>query len=178
MEFEIVSDPLGVGKEGTVHMVRMENGYTCVMKQFKKTKKINKLKKEASLQKMAADIGISPAVLHVDETNKRIFMDGLPKKLLSHLKKYGWSNNIKIQIQNIMTQLDRIGVLHNDGNILNFMMNYSGKIFIIDFGFSKKIDNKMRRTCLEKSNSTPNFKYTLNSLKRSLKHNNITHNLD
>ena len=70
MNFEYVKQ-LGQGKEGDVWIVKT-NDYTCVLKQFKKTKSVNKLKREAEFQAQAAAAGITPAVLHVDEREKRI----------------------------------------------------------------------------------------------------------
>ena len=43
-------------------------------------------------------------------------------------------------------KLDSLGILHNDGNALNLMVDEDGKVFYIDFGFSKRIDKKLLKS--------------------------------
>ena len=176
MNFDYVKQ-LGKGKEGDVWIVKTDD-YTCVMKQFKKTKSVNKLKREAEFQGQAAAAGITPAVLHIDEREKRIFMEGVEHRLIDYVKQHqnGILNEEQHhQILNIMNTLDNLKILHNDGNCRNLMINNDGKIYIIDYGFSRKIDAATTRKTYPNG---PNVKYTMGMLARSLRHNKITHQLN
>lgn len=176
MNFDYIKQ-LGQGKEGEVWVVKADDR-NCVMKQFKKTKSVNKLKREAEFQAQAAAAGITPAVLYVDEREKRIFMDGIEHRLIDYVKQHQngiLSEEQHHQILNIMNTLDNLKILHNDGNCRNLMINNDGKIYIIDYGFSRKIDAATTRKTYPNG---PNVKYTMGMLARSLRHNKITHQLN
>ena len=57
------------------------------------------------------------------------------------------------QILEIFKKLDEIGIFHADANILNYMIK-DGKIYIIDFGMSKIIDDGLIKKL---GTSTPNL---------------------
>jgi hypothetical protein len=59
-------------------------------------------------------------------------------------------------------------MLHNDGNMLNLMVDDKGNLKIIDYGMTTKIDSKMR-----KKYKSPNGQITLPALIRSMRHNKI-----
>ena len=46
-------------------------------------------------------------------------------------------------ILNIYKKLDKAKVFHADSNILNYMYDKDKKLYIIDFGMSKYIDEKL-----------------------------------
>ena len=73
----------------------------------------------------------------------------------------------KEAIETICRTLDTNEILHNDGNCRNVMVD-NGKIYLIDYGFAKKIDSKI----LSKTNE-PNIKFTLAMMKRSFRQNGI-----
>ena len=65
----------------------------------------------------------------------------------------------------IMKTLDDIGILHNDGNALNLMLDDFDELKILDFGLSKEITDKVRK----KWNGEPNIRVTLHMLRKGLR---------
>jgi predicted unusual protein kinase regulating ubiquinone biosynthesis (AarF/ABC1/UbiB family) len=57
------------------------------------------------------------------------------------------------QILDIFNKLDEINVFHGDSNLLNYMLK-NDQIYIIDFGMSKMIDDKLKKKLKE---NRPNF---------------------
>ena len=161
---EILGQP---GKEGTTYLVNID-GKEYAVKTFRKNKSINKLKKEAEFQRMGALVGVSPKVYYVSTKNKYIVMDKLDTRLKDYLENNNYEvvpDHINKRLDEIFNKLDEIRVLHNDGNILNFMLDKNEKVYIIDYGFAKKISANM----LKKTGS-PNLNYTKKSFERYLKH--------
>ena len=74
------------------------------------------------------------------------------------------------QIMEILDALDECKILHNDGNILNLMVNHEGQVQIIDFGLSSKIDKKREK----KHGKHPNTKTTLYMMNISFKRYKIS----
>ena len=66
----------------------------------------------------------------------------------NHLKstKGEISNHLQTEIIRICMTLDKIKIFHGDPNPLNFMIDEKDKLFIIDYGFGKKIDDKLVKT--------------------------------
>jgi tRNA A-37 threonylcarbamoyl transferase component Bud32 len=128
------------GKEGITYLVVDKKGNEYAMKTFRKQKSSSKLRKEAELQKLASDVGISPNIIDIDTVSKYIVMEKMDKHLYSIIKKNNGilSTNHQRQIIKIYKKLDQIGVFHGDCNLLNYMMK-DNKIYIIDFGMSKEI---------------------------------------
>jgi hypothetical protein len=58
------------------------------------------------------------------------------------------------QIIEIYKKLDEVKVFHGDSNLLNYMIK-DKKIYIIDFGYSKEINDKFIKKI---GSSTPNIK--------------------
>ena len=132
------------GKEGTTYLVVDNKNREFAMKTFRKTKSSNTLKIEYNLQKKAASVGISPRVVEYDSISKYIVMEQMEYHLTEVLKKNKGrlSRNYQYQILEIFEKLDEVGVFHGDSNILNYMVK-GGKVYIIDFGFSKEINDKL-----------------------------------
>lgn len=133
------------GKEGVVYLVKNTiNNQLYAMKCFKKNKSTKTLKNEIELQKMCADIDISPHIIDYDTISKYIVMEKMDINLYNILKSQNGELTISQQkgIISIFQKLDEIGIFHSDPNPLNFMFK-NNKIYIIDFGFAKKIDNKL-----------------------------------
>lgn len=127
------------GKEGTTYLVKTKDGREYAMKTFRKSKSSTTLRKEADLQKLAADQGASPNVIDIDTVSKYIVMEKMDGHLLDKIKKQGGLNRTQQrQIINIYRSLDKAGVFHGDANLLNYMYK-DDNIYIIDFGMAKEI---------------------------------------
>jgi tRNA A-37 threonylcarbamoyl transferase component Bud32 len=147
------------GKDGTTYLVKTKSGREYAMKTFKKQKSDDAIMKEIELQKIASKNGISPKIRDYDTVFKYIVMDKLDENLYDILKSQKWTLTIDQQHQliKLFQTLDEIKILHNDPNPLNFMLK-NGKMYIIDFGLSKKIDTAL--TDKLKSDS-PNMKFMI-----------------
>ena len=135
------------GKEGTTYLVKnTKTGEKQAMKTFKKSKSSTTLKKEYRLQRRAGKAGIAPQVHDIDIVSKYIVMDKMDKHLLDALR--GEQKGVLYKYQQkrifeIFQTLDNIGVFHGDANLNNYMLK--GKvIYLIDYGFSKEITNKLK----------------------------------
>ena len=134
------------GKEGKVFLVKDSKDNKYAMKEFAKTKSGKNLEKEAIFLKKASEFGISPKLIDYDyRYNNYIVMEKLDKNLFDYIKENKGKMSIKVQKQmiNILKMLDKIRIFHADPNPLNFMFDSSGKMYIIDFGFAKAIDDKL-----------------------------------
>ncbi len=144
------------GKEGITYLVKdKKTDKIYAMKTFKKNKSINNIKKEAELQSIAAEFCISPVVIDVDIINKTIVMEKMDKHLFDIMKLQNGdlTETQQKQIIKIYKTLDEAKVFHGDSNILNYM--YKGKkLYIIDFGMSKKIDEVLIKKL---GTNTPNM---------------------
>jgi hypothetical protein len=69
--------------------------------------------------------------------------------------------------------LDAAGVLQNDGNPLNLMLDGNGRLYIIDYGFAKKITQKI----IKKRGPQPNVDLTLWHFCRQLRHYGFANDL-
>ncbi len=144
------------GKEGITYLVKdIKTDKIYAMKTFKKNKSINNIKKEGELQRLAAEFGIAPNVIDIDIINKTIVMEKMDKHLFDIMKLQN-GNLTELQqkqIIKIFKTLDEAKVFHGDSNILNYM--YKGKkMYIIDFGMSKKIDDALIKKL---GTNTPNM---------------------
>tara|TARA_B110000908_G_scaffold172705_1_gene242191 strand:- start:5540 stop:6058 length:519 start_codon:yes stop_codon:yes gene_type:complete len=155
------------GAQGVVSLVEFPNGLRAAMKQFKKTKSSARIKIEAEFQSRAAEAGISPEVMHIDLEKKRIFMETMDVRLVDVLK-HG-SKQFSDDLNHIMETLDDIGILHNDGNALNLMLDHDDCLKILDFGLSKEITPTIRK----KWKGEPNKRVTLFMMKKGLRKYNI-----
>mgnify|MGYP002142260951 CR=1 FL=1 len=122
---------------------------------FKKTKSSDRIKREAILQDMAAEYGIAPKIIDVDLENKYIVMEKMDKHLTDVISKQEGdiTESQQKQIIKIFKSLDKAKVFHNDANILNYMFRKQ-KLFIIDFGISQEIDDKLIKKL---GTNTPNI---------------------
>jgi tRNA A-37 threonylcarbamoyl transferase component Bud32 len=135
------------GKEGVTYLVkRKKDGKEFAMKTFKKNKSKKNILHEANCQNIVSKIGICPKVIDVDLENNFIVMEKLECHLYEIMKKQkgNLTKNQQQQIFNIFKKLDEANVFHADSNILNYMMS-GDKIFIIDFGMSKMIDDNLKK---------------------------------
>ena len=144
------------GKEGICYLVKDNNNKEFAMKTFRKTKSSNTLKTEYILQKTASSIGVSPRVVEYDSVSKYIVMEKMDQHLLDVMKKQkgNLTKPQQIQIIEIYKKLDEVKVFHGDSNLLNYMFK-GKKIYIIDFGFSKEINDRFIKKL---GTDTPNLK--------------------
>ena len=128
------------GKEGTTFLVRNREGKEYAMKTFRKQKSSKNLKKESTLQKMAASMGTSPEVIEIDTVSKYIVMERMDTHLVDLIKKQEGilTKHQQKQIISLYKKLDRAQVFHGDANLLNYMCK-GRKMYIIDFGMAKQI---------------------------------------
>lgn len=143
---------LGVkGRDGKVFLVKTKSGRTYAKKQFRGNRSTNAINLEVMLQKEAASVGIAPKIKEYSLKDKYIVMEALDKDMYSKMQKRGGKLSQKNQreILRMFKLLDKIGIFHKDPNPLNFMFDEVGQLFIIDFGFSSRIDMK-------KDGATPN----------------------
>ena len=142
------------GKEGVTYMVKTSRGEQYAMKTFKKTKSIERLVLEATLQDMASRHGISPKIVDVDVVGRTITMEKMDKHLVDVMKLS--NGNLQVEQQKrlfeIFKKLDKAEVFHGDSNILNYMLK-GDKIYIIDFGMGKQIDGRFKKKL---GTNTPN----------------------
>ena len=143
---------LGIkGRDGKVLLVKTKSGKTYAKKQFRNNRPVKAISLEAKLQKEAACVGLAPKIKEFNLNDKYIIMTALDKDLYSVMKKKGGKLSQKYQrdILRIFNVLDKIGIFHKDPNPLNFMIDEINQLFIIDFGFSERIN-------VNKHGATPN----------------------
>lgn len=135
------------GKEGTVFLVTDRSGRPYAMKAFSSSKSDRNLEREAVLLGKAAEFGISPPLIEYDTMDNFIVMEKLDGNLFDYLRDHKGKMPTRMQKEmiEIFKTLDRIQIFHADPNPLNFMFDSAGKLKIIDFGFSKPIDDKAVR---------------------------------
>jgi len=144
---------LGVpGKEGVTYLVTMNDGTEAALKTFKPDKSSAKIQKEAELQQDAANAGISPTVFEVQTTTpKYILMEKFNKRLVDYyIDEYGKRGSTLedrhqdqlIAIMETLDEIDKIGILHNDGNVLNLMLDDDDNLKLIDFGMAREFNKK------------------------------------
>lgn len=159
IKYELVGQLGEKGKEGRTLSVRDKFGCEYAMKTFRRNKSGEKLMEEITLQRRCSDVGISPKIVDYSLEEKYVVMEQMEGHLLEKMKSMGGllTDEEQNQIINIFKKLDRIKVFHGDANILNYMIR-NGRIYIIDFGFSKNIDTKLMEKIKSKA---PNYELML-----------------
>ena len=159
------------GKEGTTFRAGQ-----YAVKLFQSTKASSKVKTEADLQSMAAAKGVAPVVHYVSTTQKFIVMDALSQTIVDKGKREKWTKlpeAYAAQLYALCKRLDAAGVVQNDGNPLNLMLDGNGRVYIIDYGFAKKITAAVKK----KRGSQPNVNLTLWHFSRQMRHYRFENNL-
>lgn len=142
------------GKEGVTYLVKTHSDKEYAMKTFKKTKSIDRLVLEATLQNRASEYGIAPAIVDVDIIGKTIVMEKMDEHLFDIMKRTDGNLTVEHQMRlyEIFKKLDDAGVFQGDSNMMNYMVK-NNKIYIIDFGMGKIIDEKFKKkVCSSKPN--------------------------
>lgn len=132
------------GKEAKTFSVTDSSRKEFAMKTFRKTKSGERIQEEVDFQKRCAALEISPRILDYSTSDKFIVMEKMDGHLYEIIKVHDGCLSEKIQkrVVEIFKLLDKAGVFHGDANVMNYMLK-NGKVFIIDFGFSKEIDDAL-----------------------------------
>jgi serine/threonine protein kinase len=153
------------GKDGRTFLAIDSQSREIAIKIFRKNKSTKSIEREASLQIIASEYGISPIVYDYSGKGKYIAMEKLDKNLYDCFCEQNGQLTIKQQksLISLFKKLDECGVFHLDPNPLNFMKK-DGKWYVIDFGFSKPINAKNQA----RYGKNPNIKYMPLGLKLKL----------
>lgn len=157
------------GRECRTFLVKdRQDNKEYAMKTYRKNKPSSALKQEYHFQQIAAKKGISPQLISLDTVNKTITMEKMDYDLVDLLKKQGGklTDRQEKRIITILKELDRLKIFHMDANPLNFMIK-RGKIYIIDYGYSKAITPRLAKKF---SSITPNIDYMTISLLTQIKY--------
>ena len=172
------------GKEGTTFIAKGPSGRQYAIKMFSATKSSGEISKEYALQESAAEVGVAPAVYAMNSSQKYIVMQKMKETIVAFAAKNrdSWEKRqyrgracevlprgLQAQLYALCVRLDGAGVSQNDGNPLNLMLDDSGRLYIIDYGFSKRIDKRM----IKKRGPQPNINLTLWHFARQLTHYRI-----
>ena len=167
-----IKQQLGLrGRDGKTFLVLDKFGYEYAMKQFRSNKSIESILEEVSFQRKCSEIGLCPRIIDVDTKNKYIVMEKMDCHLLDEINSNGGILTEKRQKEliHILNILDKLKVFHGDANILNYMIK-NDKLYVIDFGLTKHIDEKLIQKVKTK---TPNLKLMLTAFILKLKEANV-----
>jgi len=140
------------GKDGEIKVNK-----NMVSKVFNENKSSNQIRKEYEFMEKAYKLGISPRPFSVNyKDTKYILMEKLDHTLFEEIKKTGkLSTKRQHEIIKILHLLDTHRIFHGDVSPLNFMVKKSkDKLYIIDFGMSKKMTDSF----IEKHSENANIK--------------------
>ena len=166
------------GKDGLTFIVTANSGAQYAVKTYHSDRSVRMIEMEAYLQEKAATEGVCPKIYGINRKEKYIIMEKMKETIVDYVDNIGedgkrvtvlLSDDNQDRLIEIMYGLDRAGVIHNDGNPLNFMLNMHDQLMVIDFGFSSLIDKAM----LKKRGPHPNINLTLWDVNRQLGHYRI-----
>jgi tRNA A-37 threonylcarbamoyl transferase component Bud32 len=160
------------GKEGTTIIVKGKSGREYAIKLFKTKKSSDKILKEANFQERAAEAGVAPKVYAVNTKGKYIIMQKMSETIVDYARRKNLKELKKrhqAQLYALCKRLDEAGLVQNDGNPLNLMLDDNQRLYLIDYGFAMNIDKKV----LKKRGSQPNINLTLWDFCSKLKHYRI-----
>lgn len=138
---------------------------SVAVKTFKPKKSVNRIHKEAELQQRCATVDASPTVLGVSNAERYIVMTRMDSLPVETFKDKEMPEDLQYAICGLMGLMDEGGVLHNDMNARNVMLDTTGRPWIIDFGLSKSITKAVTK----KHGAHPNVSVTLWGLVRGFK---------
>ena len=143
-KYKIIKKIGDKGQQGIVYLAKRGNK-EYAMKTFKQNKSGKTLEKEAKLQELASKYGISPKVYDYNIEEKYIVMDKLEGNILELIRDQGGILTLSQEkrIIDIFKILDKISIYHRDPNPLNFLYNKNKKIYIIDYGLAREIDENL-----------------------------------
>ena len=147
------------GKEAKTYLVVDKFNCEYAMKTFRRNKSSEKMTEEVELQRRCSKAGISPRIIDYDTEDKFIVMEKMDGHLIDLMKTTQGilSDDLQKQIISLFKKMDKIKVFQGDANILNYMIK-GNNVFIIDFGYSKEVDEKLIKKLGTK---TPNIELML-----------------
>lgn len=170
------------GKDGLTFIVSAPtSGTQYAVKTFDSDYPWRLIQREAWLQEKAASVCVSPNLYAVNTHEKYIIMEKMEETIVDYSRRKNpagpdgkqreWTlpEEHQDRIIEIMNGLDKVGVLHNDGNPLNLMFNEDQKLMVIDFGLSTPIDEAI----IAKRGPHPNINLSLWAFERQLGHYRI-----
>lgn len=131
------------GKDGMVVKALLD-GRPMAIKVFKKTKSPDVIAEEVRLQQIASEIGVAPPIVEtqaVSDCHRAFAMPMMHHRLLDIVNEQsGLTNEQAQEIIRLYQAMGSGGLLHNDSNVgRNIMSDSNGKLWLIDFGFSKEV---------------------------------------
>lgn len=132
----IIIKKLGYGKDGEVFLVRESNNEEeYVLKQFKPNKSIGKIRSEVFIQDMLYEnTCVSPKIIDVNLEKKYFVMQKFKQLWLEYIYEHGLTFEHQKQLIRCFELINENGVIQNDPNIYNFMIDYDNRLKIIDYG--------------------------------------------
>jgi len=164
----IIKKQVGVdGKDGRVYILedKYDNTKIAVVKLFKDTKSLKKVKEELSIYSICSKNGIAPFLYNHSE----IYEDC--KCIISEYLEYTLDEFVKIkhinldmlkQIIKLYDNLGKLNIFHNDSNIgKNIMVSNTSSLYnnfyLIDFGMSITFNEKL----IKNYGKNPNYMHLI-----------------
>lgn len=145
MKYEKIRE-LGKGRDSVTYLIKMGKKPTDLyaMKIYKPEVKKSVIRREIKILGKLQKYRITPIVYFTDAERGYIVMEYMPDHLcFSLLEGRLLTKKQQNRILHIYSVLDIAGVFHNDANLANFMIK-DGEIYLIDFGFSVFVTEKLR----------------------------------
>ena len=154
------------GKEGFTKLYTIR-GIEYAVKIFRQNKAVSTLKKEFDLQNKAAQFGVAPEAYYFDGDQKFIVMRKLKSTILEAFgKRKSLTKKQQHRMIDIFDKLDEAGIMQNDGNPRNLMIDEDGQLYVIDFGFAKRITPKLWKKWGENPNTATTLWMFASQLKK------------
>lgn len=132
------------GKDGRTYLVQPHgSARKMAMKVFHRHKSESEFEREIVCHTIAMEMGVAPEMYDFDYDHRYIVMKRLGETLFDRMKQEGrLPVRDQKRIVQLFQRLDEGGVFHNDPNPLNFMYDARGDIYLIDYGFSRTINER------------------------------------
>jgi len=112
---------------------------------------------EIELQLKVSKINLAPRIVKIDRTEKEgsIVMEKFKYTLkdllldICNIENNTLVEEIAIKTANLLNEVHKIGILHNDAHLYNFMLDENGSIKLIDFGKSTQLDSITKKMAKE-----------------------------
>lgn len=141
------------GKDGKIFEVNRD----CVKKVFRRNKNPQEIIRECEFQRRAAKASLAPPIVRVDQDDTGhyyIVMQKMNHTLMDEIRKQNdLSEKWQREMIRILHTLDKMHIFHGDISPLNFMV-YGNKLYIIDFGMSREMDDSFVKKFGRHANTT------------------------
>jgi serine/threonine protein kinase len=135
------------GKDAQVYSCqKTTRSKIMALKMFRKNKNEEGIESEFNFLKKAYRLNLAPKPIAYSLTKKYITMEMIGKNTLFHYiqKNHKMTTRQQKDMIEILEILDKNDLFHGDVSPSNFMIDNTGRMYIIDFGMSKKIDDKFK----------------------------------